>query len=156
MVKMEISTTERRITALILLLTLLAGLCLYYHETYEAHQYPDTEAILKNYPTGETVSVSGKVTSIFNGGFKLEDDINKNVIYTVSSSHPVLEGDMVRISGILGSDYQISASRILVTPRWSNNFMLLRSLLAAIFLAWLFNHYWKFSTEKMEFQRRRK
>lgn len=153
---MGISSQKRRLLTAAILLVILAGFCIYYQENYEAHQYPDTAAILKSYPAGETVSVSGKVASTSSGGFKLQDTgTKKNVTYTVSSSYPVSPGDNVRLSGVLGPDYQISASRVLVTPKWSYEFLLLRSLLAFIFLAWLFNRYWKFNTKKMEFQRRK-
>jgi hypothetical protein len=153
---MEISSRKKRLVTATILLALLAGLCLYYQENYEAHQYPDTTVILKSYPVGETVSVSGKVASTSTGGFKLQDtSTREKVTYTISSSYPVFPGDNVRLSGVLGPDYQITASRVLVTPQWSYEFLLLRSLLAFLFLAWLFNRYWHFDREKMEFQRRK-
>lgn len=153
---MGTSQQKRRLLTAAILLVILAGLCIYYQENYKIHQYPDTAVILKSYPAGETVSVSGKVTSTSSGSFKLQDTSTKEkVTYTVSSSYPVSPGDNVRLSGVLGPDYQISASRILVTPQWSYEFLLLRSFLAFVFLAWLFNRYWKFSTKKIEFQRRK-
>lgn len=151
------SSSKKRLATAVILIILLTGLCLYYQENYQKHtNYPDTTMILAHYPLGEYVSVSGDVTSVYTGGFNLKDTgFNQKVIYTVESSTSVSVGDNVGVMGVLEPSYHVKEYKIIVIPKWSYQFMLIRSFLAVLFLAWLFNRYWYFNPKKMEFRRRK-
>ena len=149
--------TGNRALMLLLLFLILLGLCIYYYDNYQSYQQlPNTDSILNNYPEGKNISVSGTVTQTFSNGFYLKDSgDSQTVIYTVYSNAQISPGDKIQVLGILGSDYQITAKQIKVTEKWSYYFLLLRSFLAFLFLAFIFNRYWKFDFKEKVFIRRR-
>jgi len=66
--------TSRKFIFVGLLLALVL-LSIYYVSNYQQHlEHPNTGVILKNYPLGETVAVSGVVTAVHNDGFTLLDN----------------------------------------------------------------------------------
>ena len=115
---------------LLLVLILLSS---YYAANYQNHlQYPNTAVILKNYPAGETVSVTGSVIKINNiKSFIVTDSYHGKVVYyTVYSSEKVSIGDQIEVLGVLGNSYQINASKILSVSTFDYKFLLLRSFIA--------------------------
>lgn len=139
----------------ILLLLALIFLIVYYVSNYQQHlENPNTGIILKSYPLGQTVAVSGEVTSINNGSFTLQDDYhNIQVNYTIYSPEELSVGDEAEVLGTLEDNYQISASKILVITTFEYNFMLLRSGIAVLIFLFFFFRYWRFDFEKFEFRR---
>lgn len=149
--------TGNRIVTLLILFLILIGLCSYYYDNFMDYQeYPGTGTIVTSYPEGEMVAVSGYVPQILPDGFYLVDIYqDKPVIYTIKSDEKVVKGALIQVLGILGPDYQITAHGMKVTEEWSYNFMILRSFIAFLFLAFIFHHYWRFEFKKGEFTRRR-
>jgi len=138
---------------LLLVLILLSG---YYAANYQNHlQYPNTAVILKNYPAGETVSVTGSVIKINNiKSFIVTDSYHGKVVYyTVYSSEKVSIGDQIEVLGVLGNSYQINASKILSVSTFDYKFLLLRSFIAFLIFFFFFRRYWRFDFRKMEFRR---
>jgi hypothetical protein len=64
-------------------------------------------------------------------------------------------GDKTQVLAVLGPDYQLIPTKILITEEWSYNFLLVRSFIAFLFLLFIFNRYWRFDLKKYEFTRRR-
>ena len=149
--------TRNRIFLMIVLVILLVALCAYYFENFQQHQeYPSMASILINYPEGQLVSVSGTVTGTFEEGFYLEDSYqDKTVKFKIISPTSISVGDKASALGVLGPDYQVTSVKLLVTPRWSYQFLLLRSFLAFFFLVFIFNRYWKFDRKGWSFIRRK-
>lgn len=146
--------TSRKVIFVGLLLALIL-LSIYYISNYQHHlEHPNTGVILKNYPLGDTVAVSGVVTETHNDGFNILDKYHGiGVNYTVYSPEKVSIGDQVEVLGVLGDFYQIVASKILVIPSFDYNFMLLRSGIALLIFLFFFRRYWSFDFKKMEFRR---
>ena len=146
--------TSRKFIFVGLLLALIL-LSIYFVSNYEQHlENPNTGVILKNYPLGETVTVSGVVTSVQNDSFIIYDNYHGiGVNYTIYSSDKVSNGDQVELLGVLGNSYQIAASKILVTSSLDYNFMLLRSGIAFLIFLFFFRRYWRFDFKKMMFRR---
>jgi cytochrome c-type biogenesis protein CcmE len=146
--------TSRKFMFVGLLLALIL-LSIYYVSNYQQHlEHPNTSVILKNYPLGETVAVSGIVTAVHNDGFTLLDKYHGiGVNYTVFSPEKVSNGDQVEVLGVLGDSYQIAASKILVISSFDYNFMLLRSGIALLIFLFFFRRYWRFDFKKMMFRR---
>lgn len=132
-------------------------LCLYYNTNYQAHlEHPDSSMILKDYPLGETVSVSGRVTMIYGDGFLLSDNYHGTAVnYHVVSNHEVKVGDEGEVLGTLMPNYTVKASKILLITDFDYKFMLLRSFLVIIIFILLFRRYWRFNISRMEFRRLR-
>jgi hypothetical protein len=130
-------------------------LSFYYASNYQQHlENPNTGVILKSYPIGETVAVSGVVTEIHNDGFTLSDSYHGiEINYTVYSTEKVFINDQIEVLGTLEDSYQISASKILVISSFDYNFMLLRSGIALLIFLFFFRRYWHFDFKKMEFRR---
>jgi hypothetical protein len=139
---------------LLMVLILLSG---YYVANYQNHlQYPNTAVILKNYPTGQTVSVSGSVIQVRNDSFTITDVYHKTVVYyTVYSSEKVSIGDQVEVLGLLGNAYQINPSKILVVTKFEYGFLLLRSFIALLIFLFFFRRYWRYDFRTMEFRRQK-
>jgi cytochrome c-type biogenesis protein CcmE len=137
------------------LLSVLILLSIYYVSNYQQHlENPNTGVILKNYPLGATVAVSGVVTSVQNDSFILLDNYHgTKVNYTIYSQDKLSNGDQVEVLGVLGDSYQITASKILVISSFDYNFMLLRSGIALLILLFFFRRYWRFDFKKMMFRR---
>lgn len=148
--------TDRKFILISLVLALIL-LCSYYESNYEQHlEYPDTSIILKNYPTGQTVSVSGNVEEVFNDSFILSDVYhNIQVNYTVYSPEKVSIGDNVEVLGVLGNSYNINASKILVVSGFDYHFMIYRSAIILLIFIYFFRRYWRFDFRKMVFRRLR-
>ena len=129
--------TDRKFIFISLVLALIL-LSVYYESNYEQHlEYPDTSIILKDYPVGQTVSVSGNVREVYNNSFILSDIYhNIEVNYTVYSPEKVSIGDNVEVLGVLGNSYNISASKILVVSAFDYHFMIFRS--AVILLIFIY------------------
>lgn len=148
--------SNRKFIFIVLSLALVL-LTAYYVSNYQQHlENPDTSTILKDYPLGQTVAVSGEVTSVVNGSFTLVDEYHyARVNYTVYSSDKLSVGDEAEVLGVLGNNYQISASKVLVITSFDYNFMLLRSAIAVLIFLFFFFRYWRFDFEKFEFRRLR-
>lgn len=149
--------TGNRIITLLILFLILVGLCIYYYDNFRSYQeHPGTGTIVASYPEGQMVAVSGRVIQIFPDGFYLEDNYEgKPVTYKIKSDAKVAPGDRSQVLGILGPDYQITAREMKVTEKWSYYFLLLRSFIAFLFLAFIFHRYWRFDFKEKEFVRRR-
>ncbi|MCE5213850.1 MAG: hypothetical protein LLF83_03920 [Methanobacterium sp.] len=147
----------KRVISIIILFLILTGLCIYYHDNiWEKQLYPSTGVVVKYYPQGEMVAVSGTVTEIFNNGYYMEDNYENHVIkFKVYTTQKVKEGDKTQVLGVLGPDYQLTPSKIIVTEEWSYQFLLLRSFIALLFLVFIFNRYWRFDFANYEFIRRK-
>jgi putative flippase GtrA len=139
------------------LLIILVLMSIYFALNYQNHlQNPNTAVILKSYPLGQTVAVSGAVTNVQDGSFTLSDMYHGiDVNYTIISGVNVSAGDQVEVLGILGNGNRVNAGKVLVTPSFDYDFMLLRSALVALIFLFFFNMYWSFNFENMEFRRRR-
>ncbi len=157
MSKLSWKIISNRALILIFLFLILIGLCIYYYDNFRDYQeYPGTGTIVTSYPIGKMVAVSGTVTQTFDGGFYLEDNYQgKPIIYRIISDAKVKIGDKSQLLGILGPDYQITAREMKLTEKWSYYFLLLRSFIAFLFLAFIFNYYWRFDFNNREFVRRR-
>ena len=105
--------TSRKFIFIGLILALIL-LCTYYSANYQKHlEHPNTGIILKDYPYGEMVAVSGEVTEVNNNGFILMDQYHgTDVYFTIFSSEKLSIGDKVEVLGVLGNSYQITASKI--------------------------------------------
>lgn len=138
-----------------ILMIVLVFLCLYYNSNYQSHlEYPDSSLILKDYPLGGTVSVSGVVTNSYNDGFLLSDNYHGTAVnYHVLSNQKLEIGDEAEVLGTLIPNYTIKSSKILVITKFDYEFMLLRSFLVVIIFILLFRRYWRFNISKMEFRR---
>lgn len=147
----------KRIISLLILFLILVGLCIYYYDNFMAHQeYPSLGVVVNNYPEGNMVSVSGTVTETFDNGFYMQDNYQgKTVTFKVYTDSKVRLGDKSQVLGVLGSDYQITPSKMIIIEKWSYDFLLLRSLIALFFLVFIFNRYWRFDFTNYEFVRRR-
>jgi len=130
---------------------------LYFAFNYQKHlENPTTAIILKNYPLGETVAVSGTVAELHDNGFTVSDMYHGfDVHYNINSSEKVSLGDQVEVLGILGPSNNVNATKLLVTSSFDYNFMLFRSAIVALIFAFFFLRYWSFDTTKLEFRRRR-
>jgi len=147
---------DRRVIFFGLLIVLIV-LSLYFAFNYQKHlENPNTSTIIKSYPLGETVAVSGVVVDIHDGSFNLQDTYQGiTVNYTIISSEHVSKGDQVEVLGILQPSYQVNATKILIISSFDYSFMLLRSALVALIFIFFFFHYWEFDLNKLEFRRRR-
>jgi uncharacterized integral membrane protein len=155
--KMDLESPPRRILAGIILLILLVTICLYYANEHENHlQYPSYGAILTHYPQGALVHVYGTVTQNYPGGYNIQENYHDQLVtMNIQSSTSPAVGDKVDILGILGPDNTIiSIRKIAVNQQWKYYFIILRSILAIIFLIYIFHRYWYFHPEKFEFRRR--
>ena len=145
---------NRKFILIILLLALIV-LGSYYVLNYQQHlEHPNTSIILKNYPIGQTVAVTGVVKKVNNNNFILLDTYHGiEVNYTIYSTEKVSIGDQVEVLGILGDSYQINSYKILVITNFDYNFMLLRSGIGLLIFLFFFRRYWRFDFKKMEFRR---
>jgi hypothetical protein len=153
---MNLETPRKRLIVGIILIIALAALCTYYAGQQENHQkYPSYREILSVYPQGEVVSVFGRVNKISNGSFQIEENYNSHMVnMTIISNTPVSVKDSVSVVGVLGADNKVvSVQAMEVNVYWKYIFLLLRSFLALIFLAYIFNRYWHFDRDKFEFRR---
>ena len=76
---------------LIGLLLALISMGFFYASNYQQHlENPNTSIILKSYPLGETVAVTGVVTEVNNNSFIIRDNYHGiNVNYTIYSTEKV-------------------------------------------------------------------
>ncbi|WP_321421968.1 hypothetical protein [uncultured Methanobacterium sp.] len=154
---MKLDTPPKRILTGIILIIALAGLCTYYVSEYPNHlEYPSYEVILTDYPIGEVVNIGGTVTSTFNGGFQTTENFYGHwVNMKIISDTPVSVDDKVSLVGVLAPNNTIiNVERIEVNKYWKYIFVLLRSLVALIFLIYIFHRYWSFDWKSYEFRRR--
>jgi cytochrome c-type biogenesis protein CcmE len=137
---------------LIAALILLSG---YYELNYQQHlEHPDTSIIIKNYPIGDTVTVSGNVREVYNNSFILSSTYHQiEVNYTIDSPVNVSSGDSVEVLGVLGNSYHINASKVLVISSFDYLFMIFRSAVIFLIFLYFFRSYWYLDLEKMEFRR---
>jgi len=151
-IKRVISSRKLIFISLILALILLSS---YYELNYQQHlENPDTSIIIKNYPLGETVAVSGDVREVYNNSFILADTYHQiEVNYTIYSPQKVSTGDNVEVLGVLGTSYHITASKILVISAFDYQFMIVRSAIILLIFIYFFRRYWRFDFGKMEFRR---
>ncbi|BDZ71633.1 hypothetical protein [Methanobacterium petrolearium] len=165
---------KQRLIIGIILIIALATLCTYYATHYEEHlKYPSYRAILSDYPLQEVVNVGGTVTKVDADGFLIkenyhgqiitmkiltdnsESNINQSRYNSTSINTPVSVNDRVSVVGVLGPHNQIvSVQKMEITEYWNYIFILLRSFLALLVLAYIFNRYWHFDRESFEFRRR--
>lgn len=148
--------TDRRFIFFGLLIILIL-MSFYFALNYQKHlENPTTAIILKSYPLGETVAVSGTVAEIHDDGFTVSDMYHGfEVSYSINSGEKVLPGDQVEVLGILGPSNSVNATKILVISSFDYNFMLFRSAIMAMIFAFFFLRYWSFDIGKLEFRRRR-
>jgi hypothetical protein len=139
------------------LLIILVSMSAYFALNYQYHlENPNTAVILKDYPVGQPVAVSGAVTNVQNGSFTISDMYHGlNVNYTIISVEKVSPGDQAEVLGILGNNYVVNANKVLITPSFDYSFMLIRSAIVALIFLYFFNRYWSFDFKLMEFRRRR-
>lgn len=154
--RMKNTVTDRRFIFFGLLFILII-LSVYFAFNYQKHlETPNTSIILKNYPLGETVAVSGVVADAYDGGFNIQDTYHGILVnYTIVSGDHVSKGDQVEVLGILQPSYKINATKILVISSFDYSFMLLRSAIVALIFIFFFFRYWEFNIEKLEFRRRK-
>lgn len=147
---------DRRVIFFGLLIVLIV-LSVYFASDYQKHlENPNTSIIIKNYPLGETVAVSGVVADVHEDGFNLQDTYHGMAVnYTVISNEKVSKGDQVEVLGILQPSYQVNATKILIISSFDYNFMLIRSALVALIFLFFFFYYWEFDLKKLEFRRRK-
>ena len=150
----KIVVTNRKFVLISLILALIL-LSSYYELNYQKHlEHPGTSIILKNYPVGQTVSVSGNVREVYNDSFILSNNYHQiEVNYTVYSPEKVSLGDSVEVLGVLGNSYSITASKILVLSAFDYQFMIFRSAVILLIFIYFFRRYWRFDFDKMEFRR---
>ena len=145
-----------RVFIFTILLLILCSLFVYYYDNFQLHQeYPTEGTIIKSYPTSQIFIISGTVTETFPGGFYLEDtysDVQKN--YTIYSKQNVNTGDLVQVSGLRLSQNVVNAEQVIRTPFWTYLFVIVRSFMAFLFLAFIFNRYWMFNWKNLVFHRR--
>ena len=154
---MDLESPRKRILAGMILLILLVSLCIYHAAEYENNlEYPSYEAILTDPPLGALVYVYGTVNQQYSGGFDIQQDYNNQLVTMhINSEKSPPKNKYVNLIGVLGPDHQIiSIKEIHVTEAWKDNFILLRSLIALIFLLYIFHRYWYFQLKRFEFWRR--
>lgn len=154
---MNLESPKKRLFVGIILLIILIALCSYYAVEQEKHlKYPSYDAITSHYPQGEVVNVYGTVNQVGNGSFQIQENYNGNIVtMTIFNDTLVSVKDKVSVVGVLAPDNQIlNVERIEVNEYWKIIFLLLRSFLALIFLVYIFNRYWIFNWESIEFRRR--
>lgn len=145
----------KRIAAGSILVLILIGLCIYYHDYHESNlKYPSTTAILSGYPEGSQVFVSGTVVKPDKNGFSLRDGNNIEVVYNVISDVYVERDDNVQLLGTLESNYTIKSTKIYVETKEGYEFILFRSALAILLFILIFFWYWKFDFKTLELIRR--
>ena len=85
----------KRVIIILILILILAGLFIYYYDNINQKQaYPSTGAVVKYYPEGEMVSVSGTVSKTFSGGYYVDDYyMNQVVTFKVYTDQKVEIGD---------------------------------------------------------------
>jgi hypothetical protein len=146
--------TDRKFifTFLIVIFILLS---VYYASNYQKHlENPNTGVILKNYPRGDIVAVSGEITAVNNNSFLLLDQYHGiKVNYTVFSSEKVKLGDQAEVLGVLGNFNQITAQKILVVTNFDYLFMIVRSAIVVLIFVFFFRRYWRYDFKKLEFRR---
>jgi len=154
---MKINVSSRIFLICILFISLTVS-CLYYSSEYKKHlEYPSYESILSSdYPLNQLVYIQGSIIEIDSDGYYIINNYNgHNVIIKVLGKSPAGINDEVSILGVLGPSNQIlSVKEIRIISYWKYNFLLLRSLLALIFLFIIFLHYWRFDFKKIAFKRR--
>ena len=89
-------------------------------------------------------------------GYYIYNNYNgHDVIIKVLGQSPAGLDDEVSILGVLGPANQIlSVKEIRIIYNWKYRFLLLRSLLALIFLFIIFLYFWRFDFKKIVFKRR--
>lgn len=139
------------------LLILLILMSFYFAFNYQKHlENPNTAIILKSYPLGETVAVSGVVSEVHDGGFSVSDMYHGyDISYTIISSEKVSPEDQVEVLGVLEPLNHVNALKILVVPSFDYSFMLFRSAIVGLIFIVFFLYYWRFDLGKLEFRRRR-
>lgn len=142
----------------LIFISLILGLILlssYYELNYQKHlEHPDTGIIIKDYPIGDTVAVSGNVREVYKDSFILSDTYHQTEVnYTIYSPQKVSTGDSVELLGVLGNSYHINASNILITSAFDYQFMIVRSAIIFLIFIYFFRRYWRFDFGKMVFRR---
>jgi hypothetical protein len=160
----SLESPKKRLIVGILLFIALVVLCSYYASENENHtKYPSYNAILSDYPQQEVVSVYGTVTQVSGDSFGIQENYRGQIITmkiltgaSTSNKIPMVSiKDKVTLVGVLGPDNTIvSVEKVEVNEYWKYIFILARSFLALIFLAYIFNRYWYFDREKIVFRRR--
>lgn len=154
---MKISTSSRIFIIAILFISLTV-LCLYYSSEYKKHlEYPSYESILSsNYPLNQLVYIQGSIIKMEADGYYIYNNYNgHDVIIKVLGQSPAGLDDEVSILGVLGPANQIlNVKEIRIIYNWKYRFLLLRSLLALIFLFIIFLYFWRFDFKKIVFKRR--
>lgn len=158
MIQLSLSDPMKyRLALIIPLLLVLYLLFIFYSDNYEVNApNPSIKTIVSNYPQGEMVSVNGDVISVYKGGFYLKDSYKgQTIIFKVKSSSDVVVTDKVSVLGKLGPSYSIDAAKVLIHKKWKEDFLLVRSAFAGLFMVIIFLIYWKFDFRNFEFKRRR-
>ena len=154
---------HKRLIIGIILITLLFSLMLYYSLDYNNHD-PDSQYIFDHFEQFNMtkITLDGKVKNI--------DRINNTLIIeighppkskillmsTTENLNTTQQGDIVEVYGVLTSKNSMSAEKLLITERWKNDFIYVRSLPAIPFALYLFfSTYW-FNPDTHRFERREK
>ena len=140
---------KNRIVIFIVLLAILTSLCIYYIDNYQLHPFgQEISPNNKNF-----TAISGTVTQTFNGGFYTTS--SNGTQYKILSSINVSNNDKIQLQGTISPNNTIIPTKIIVSPNWSFQFVILRSFLALLVLAFFFFKYWKFNFQEKIFIRRK-
>ena len=152
---------HQRLLLGIILFLLLISLMLYYsleHNNYD----PDQRYILENFEAfnGTNVIIGGVVRTVDRTNNTIQIELSHppnhlillSTIENISTTHP---GDIVEVYGTLTSRNHIEAEKLLITERWKDDLVYLRSLPAVPFALFLFFRTYRFNTDTRRFERRR-
>lgn len=142
---------KRLILGLIFILLLLV-LC--YNYSIEGY-YQDISVVdLLNGNSGNQVIIYGPVTQIYIDGFEVYSIRNKNA-YHIKTNLKLNLGADAYILGTLNSNNELIIIKMMIITRTGVMDVFLRSLLGLIIFLVVFLKYWKFSTDKILFIRRK-
>ena len=146
----------------IILILLLFALMSYYSLDHNNHD-PDPKYIIDHYKQFNTtkVTLTGDVKNVDRTNHTLLIQLSSSPgdILLVSTTEPLNStqpGDVVEVYGTLSSGTHITAETVLISERWKNNLIYVRSLPAIPFALYLFFSTWRFNRSTRRFERRQK
>lgn len=140
---------ENRILKLIILILILGCLFIYYADNYPQHSPYNTI----NNP--DKIAFGGEVTAVNSDGFVLTNSYTKNPqTLKVKSTTPVSLEDIVQVQGILIAPGTIQSTKVVLSSKWEDEFVIYRSIFGLVILLIIFFWYWKFDLKKYIFIRR--
>ena len=134
--------------------------------TYSGIEYnnydPGIEYIFENFETfnNTKISFSGVIEEVNTTSHQITISIPKPP-YLIKIKIDTIEdnmqkGDIIEILGVLDGKYHVTAEKILVSQRWKNDLIIIRSLPAIPFALYLFFRKWRFNKKTFRFERRTK